>query len=113
MWIRKARLPRVLWALFVGMGFALSQTEVFVPETHDGDVASLVPSSGGIPASPTAPGHDPSAPHACHCTHAHGFVFLNGSPALSAIVLEAEDIALSTTELHSVSAPPLLRPPIA
>ncbi|MEW5917938.1 MAG: hypothetical protein AB1762_16160 [Gemmatimonadota bacterium] len=110
---QNARLLRLLWALLVGVGFGLSQMEVFIPEAHDGDAALVTSATDTAPNIPSAPTHDTSAPHICHCVHAHGIVMLTAGPALSLLAFESESIPFSIAELHSISSIPPLRPPIA
>lgn len=103
----------MLWALLIGLGFGIAQTEVFVPEAHDGDTQLAVSTQGTIPGNPSTPAHDPSSPHVCHCAHAHGLVLLTAGPPL-AIPEHVAQVGLGiSSKLDSISLPPLLRPPIA
>lgn len=119
---RAPRLFRIA-ALLATLGMLLGWAEAAMPDVHDGhgaaepEAAWVQLSHGHVPAAPEAPaeapGHEPQAPHSCHCIHAH-------APALHApgtlsprADARALPFAFTQRALASVAPEPHFRPPVA
>lgn len=116
------RAPRVfrLAALFAILGMLLGWAEAALPDVHDGhgaaepEAAWVQLSHGHVPPAPAeAPGHEPQAPHTCHCIHAHApALHAPGAPPPRA---DGRTLAFLLTRhaLASVAPEPHFRPPVA
>jgi hypothetical protein len=119
------RAPRIfrVAALVAILGMLLGWAETAMPDVHDGhgaaepEAAWVQLSHGHVPASPEAPpapsGHEPQAPHSCHCIHAHAPAL--PSPGGEAFRASAGRPPFASTQraLASVAPEPHFRPPVA
>lgn len=114
---RSAR--RRVAALLVAILVAGTQSEIALPDSHDGDVATAQLAGSGsdgeqslepLDTHGSSPAH---AVHVDHCSHAH--VFASGDePEIATAVQTGSDRPVAATpRLSSVATPPLSRPPIA
>jgi len=102
----------VAGALIAGMA------ETVIADVHDGDhstrpSATITAQDAPVPGAPELPRHTPSAPHTCHCVHAHVI-------SLPAAETVAEIPPTPTPQfipiermLSSVAPEPHFRPPVA
>jgi hypothetical protein len=119
--VTRRRPPRLFRAaaLFAVLGMILGWMELAMPDVHDGHgdadpEAGWVQLSHGHPPVPSEePGHEPQAPHTCHCIHAHASALPTAADASPRPSVDPLRFALTERALASVAPEPHFRPPVA
>jgi hypothetical protein len=115
---RAPRLFRIA-ALLAALGMLLGWAEAAMPDVHDGhgtaepEAAWVQLSHGHVPAPAEAPGHEPQAPHTCHCIHAHAPALHAAGTVSPRADARALAFFLTRRALASVAPEPHFRPPVA